>query len=548
MQLINGLRKDAIAGDIYGGLTAAVVALPLALAFGVASGAGPVAGIYGAIFVGFFAAAFGGTPAQVSGPTGPMTVVMAAIITQYAHEPAMAFTVVMMGGAIQIVFGVFRLGQYIRLIPYTVISGFMTGIGCIIIILELAPLLGLSNPPGGPLAALLALPEFIGNFNSDALLAGLVALVIAMFAPARLTRYCPAPLIALVLGSLLVLYVLKDAPVIGNIPQGLPSPQLPAFTLKALPDMVGSAIVLALLGAIDSLLTSLIADNVSRTQHKSDRELIGQGIGNMIAGLFGGIPGAGATMRTVVNIRSGGRTPVSGALHALVLLALMLGLAPLAERIPHAVLAGILLKVGYDIIDWRYIRRLHRAPVSGVVIMLTVLALTVLVDLVTAVAVGVVMSSVLFVKRMHDLQVEGMEMVTGAQAHTGLSYEEAAIMEECGDRVLLYRLHGPTSFGAAKDLTSSFLNVAHHEVVIIDLTDVPLVDTSGAFAIEDIILDTKGHGGHVLVCGVAPRVKEILDRIGISELFDNGELAADRLFALTAARDLLKQADPVKTG
>lgn len=540
MQIVNGLKFDHVVGDVYGGVTAAVVALPLALAFGVASGAGAIAGIYGAIFVGFFAAVFGGTPAQVSGPTGPMTVVMAVIVTKYAHDPAMAFTVVMMGGAFQILFGLFRLGQYIRLIPYPVISGFMTGIGCIIIILELAPLLGFGNPPGGPLATLQALPGYLADYNRDAVIVGALALAVTIVTPRRIARLMPPPLLALVGGTLIVLYVLPDAPVIGSIPQGLPNPQLPTFTFDALPDMVRSALILALLGAIDSLLTSLIADNVSRTQHKSDRELIGQGIGNMFAGMFGGIPGAGATMRTVVNIRAGGKTPISGALHSLILLALMLGLAPLAELIPHAVLAGILLKVGYDIIDWRYVRRLHRAPLAGVVIMMTVLLLTVFVDLVTAVGVGVVMASILFVKRMHDLQVEGMDIVTGAQAHSKLHDHSADILEKAGDRILLYRLRGPASFGAAKEMTSKFASAGKHEVLVIDLTDVPMIDTSAALAVEDVINDAKRHGMLVIVAGVTPSVRVILDKLGISDLVNAGSIEESRLDAIESAYAALK--------
>ena len=535
MPLINGLRFDNILGDVYGGVTAAVVALPLALAFGVASGAGAAAGIYGAIFVGFFAALFGGTPAQVSGPTGPMTVVMAATITPYAHQPAMAFTVVMMGGLIQILLGVFRLGQYIRLIPYPVISGFMTEIGCIIIILELAPLLGFANPPGGPLASLRALPEIVAGFNVHAVAAGVITLAVACLLPARLARFCPPPLAALVAGTLIVLFLLPGAPVIGEIPTGLPTPQLPTFSLGALPDMFQSAMILALLGAIDSLLTSLIADNVSRTHHDSNRELIGQGIGNFIAGLFGGIPGAGATIRTVVNIRAGGKTPISGALHSLILLALMLGLAPLAAHIPHAVLAGILFKVGYDIIDWRYLRRLHRAPVAGIVIMLTVLLLTVLVDLVTAVGVGVVMASVLFVKRMQDLQIEGMELVTGAKARHSLDAEEAGILEQAGDRILLFRLRGPTSFGAARALATLFADTGEHDVLVLDLTDVPMIDTSGSLAIEDVIVEAQALGMRVYLAGVLPRVGKVLDKLGIPDLLDHGGIEESRLTALKKA-------------
>lgn len=366
MKLFHGLHFGNLRGDIYGGLTAAVVALPLALAFGVASGAGPVAGLYGAIFVGFFAALFGGTPAQVSGPTGPMTVVMAGVITQYGHEPALAFTVVMLAGVFQILFGIFKLGRYVNLVPFPVISGFMSGIGCIIIILQLAPLLGHATPGGGPVAVLASLPGLVRTPHADAAIVGLITLAIVCFTPNRINRILPSPLTALVVGTVLVLVLLPGVPVLGPIPTGLPDPHLPTLTPEAVPGVVKSALVLALLGSIDSLLTSLIADNVTQTYHDSDRELIGQGIGNAIAGAFGAIPGAGATMRTVINVRTGGRTPLSGALHATVLLAIVLGLGRLAQHIPHAVLAGILIKVGIDIIDWPYLKRIREAPRAGV--------------------------------------------------------------------------------------------------------------------------------------------------------------------------------------
>ncbi|MCK5481080.1 MAG: SulP family inorganic anion transporter, partial [Gammaproteobacteria bacterium] len=399
MQLVNGLNFNNIRGDIYGGLTAAVVALPLAMAMGVASGVGPIAGLYGAIFVGFFAALLGGTPAQVSGPTGPMTVVMAAIFIQYTgmfpDDPgqgaALAFTVVVLGGLFQIVFGVLRLGKYIELVPHPVVSGFMSGIGVIIILLQIGPLVG-EAAISRPLEAAKAIPAFVSHIEYHSFELGMAVLAmvygIPLFLP-KLNRLIPAPLFALVAGTLFyVLYMDFHVPVIGDIPSGFPSFHLPVIDMALALQMVASGLTLAGLGAIDSLLTSLVADNITRTQHKPDRELIGQGIGNTVAGLFGGLPGAGATMRTVVNVNAGGRTPISGALHALVLLGIVLGAGPLASEIPKAVLAGILIKVGTDIIDWDYLRRIPVAPKAGVLIMFTVLIVTVTIDLLLAVGIG----------------------------------------------------------------------------------------------------------------------------------------------------------------
>ena len=537
MQIVHGFRGDNIRGDIYGGITAAVVALPLALAFGVASGAGPIAGLYGAIAVGFFAAIFGGTPAQISGPTGPMTVVMAAIVTQYAGNPAMAFTVVMLGGLLQILFGVLRLGRFINLMPFPVISGFMSGIGFIIIILQIAPFLGQANPPGGPLAALLNFPALLANPVGDAVAVGAISLAIVFLTPAPINRIVPAPLIALAVGTVLALFLFAGAPVLANVPTGLPTLQMPTFTVADFPDIVGSALVLAVLGSLDSLLTSLIADNATRTNHESDRELIGQGIGNIVAGLIGGLPGAGATMRTVVNIRAGGRTPISGALHAAVLLAVVLGLAPLAELIPHAVLAGILFKVGIDIIDWDYLRRIRRAPRIGVFFMLVVLGLTVFVDLIVAVAVGVVMASLLFVKRMADLQGDSIRTITGETEDAPLSEEAREILKEAGDRLMLFHLGGPMSFGVAKGMGRIFSVADKSEALVLDLTDVPLIDSSASLALRDGIKHAREEGQPVFMAGARPAVEEVLDRLGVLDELPAGHRFETRAEALRAALD-----------
>ena len=526
-------------GDIFGGLTAAVVALPLALAFGVASGAGALAGLYGAILVGFFAAVFGGTPAQVSGPTGPMTVVMALIITHFAQNPLLAFTVVIMGGCFQIVFGILKFGRYINLVPYPVISGFMSGIGCIIIILQLAPLVGQVTPAGVMLAKLSALPTLLLQPHSNAVLIGLITLAIVYFTPKKITRILPAPLIALTIGTVASILWLRNIPVIGEIPTGIPVPHLPAFAVDDIPYMIRFALVLAFLGSIDTLLTSLIADSITRTHHDSDKELIGQGIGNMAAGLFGGIPGAGATMRTVINVRAGGLTPVSGALHAVVLLLIVLGFGNLVEFIPHAVLAGILLKVGTDIIDWRYIKRIHRAPRSGIIIMLTTLVLTVVVDLITAVAVGMVMASLLFVKRMADAQMRTMKLVFDPTHVDDLLPEEADILERARGKIVMFHLEGPMSFGSSRDIARTLLSSKDQEVLIIDLSDVPFIDSSASIALEEVIQDARADKDYVILCGLRQQVNEVLTKIGVVQLVPADCNVKTRQEALRKADSLL---------
>ena len=419
-------------GDLFGGLTAAVIALPLALAFGVASGLGPIAGLYGAIAVGFFAAIFGGTPAQVSGPTGPMTVVMAVIVAEHAGHLGEAFAIVILGGAFQLLFGIVKVGRYVSYTPHSVVSGFMSGIGIIIILIQTLPFFGLATVSGGPIGAIQAWPEVASSLNVDALIIASISLAIMVFWPRRLGTVLPAPLAALVIGTLLGLFLFKGAPIIGEVPTGLPELHMPQITLTALPIIVQPALILALLGSIDSLLTSLVADSITRTRHNSDRELIGQGIGNMIAGLIGGLPGAGATMRTVINVRAGGRTPVSGALHALVLLALVLGLGPVAEVIPHAALAGILVKVGWDIIDWGYLKRIRRAPRDKVIVMLVTLGLTVFVDLITAVAVGLILAAFVTARWMELDELKGITQLALADDSNELTADERGEIEKYG--------------------------------------------------------------------------------------------------------------------
>ncbi len=538
---MNRLSFNNLRGDLFGGLTAAVVALPLALAFGVASGAGAIAGLYGAVLIGFFAALFGGTPSQVSGPTGPMTVVMASTLTALMarnpeHGLAMAFTVVMLGGIVQILMGVFHLGKYITLIPYTVISGFMSGIGVIIILLEIGPLLG-HKGGAGVVNALLQIPTHISHINLASAGLGALTLLIVFGAPARLNRILPAPLIALVIGTLAsVLLLPQDAVLrIGDIPSGLPSLQMPYFSWELLKDMLGYGIMLGVLGALDSLLTSLVADNITRTQHDSDRELVGQGIGNLISGLFGGLPGAGATMRTVINVQSGGRTSLSGMIHAIVLAIIVLGAGGLTEPIPHAVLAGILIKVGIDIIDWSFLKRAHRLSAKGAGLMYLVLFLTVFVDLITAVAVGVFVANLLTVRNLTDLQLKDIRAVTRADGETWLSPEERALLQAADGRILMFSLSGPLSFGAAKGITRRMGIVENYEVLILDLVGVPRLGITALLSIETMLREALQQKRIVLLVGATGQVKQRLDRSDIVQKLPPNHRHRNRYEALEHA-------------
>ena len=547
MQLINGLHFNNLRGDIYGGLTAAVVALPLALAMGVASGAGPIAGIYGAIFVGFFAALLGGTPAQVSGPTGPMTVVMALIFTEYTSmfpaDPhfgaALAFTIVVMGGLFQILFGVIKVGKYIELVPHPVVSGFMSGIGVIIILIQIGPLLGHVSS-AKPIEAVRALSAMLSDPHQASLILGLLVLLIVYGVPhflPKLNRLIPSPLLALVIGTTSYIVFLPDSGVsiLGQIPTGLPNPVLPVMTLELLPGMISSALILALLGSIDSLLTSLVADNVTKTYHKSDRELIGQGIGNALSGLFGGLPGAGATMRTVVNVKAGGKTPISGALHAVVLLAIVLGAGGLASEIPKAVLAGILIKVGTDIIDWQYLARLRHMPRAGIVLMLTVLLMTVFVDLIMAVAAGMIMASMIFLKRVTDLQLSAMLIGNAAIEDLNMPDEEKQILADANNRIVLFHIGGAVGFGAAKGMIKRVSVFENYDVLVIDMTEVPVIDYSAARALDTIIEDAIACNREVMLVGVRSAVSKILKKYKVLDRIHSDYMFVKRIGALREA-------------
>ena len=537
--VIHGFSWSHWRGDLSGGLTAAVVALPLALAFGNAAlgPGGAIYGLYGAIVTGFLAALLGGTPAQVSGPTGPMSVTVAGVVGSLAAVGVsrelssgellpLVMAAVVIGGLFQILMGALRLGRYITLVPYSVVSGFMTGIGVIILCLQIGPLLGI-NSRGGVLQSLqMVLTEF--SPQPAALLVGATTLLVVFGCPRRLSQVIPSPLMALVLITPLSLWLFPDQlPRIGSIPEGGLSFSMPNWQ-QHLPVVLRAGLVLALLGAIDSLLTSLVADNISHTRHRSDRELVGQGIANSVAGLFGGLPGAGATMRTVINIQSGGRTPLSGMTHSIVLLVLLLGAGPLAEGIPTALLAGILIKVGVDIIDWGFLRRAHRLSFKTALVMWGVLLMTVFWDLIGAVLVGMFVANLLTIESLTAHQLGTMN-----QHQEPLNAEEQTLLKRCGDDLMLFRLQGPLSFGAAKGISERMMLVRQYRILLLDITDVPHLGVTASLAIERMVQEAAQHDRQVLVAGAAGKVKRRLELFGIPALVDT------RLEALRVAEQRL---------
>ena len=529
-------------GDLFGGVTATIVALPVALAFGVASGLGPQAGLYSAIAVGFFAAVFGGTPSQISGPTGPMTVAMAVVVTQYASTPVEAFTVVMLGGLLQIALGLLRIGRFVAYTPYSVISGFMSGIGLIIIIIQVLPFLGIPSVPGGPVAVIRAWPELLGNYKLDALLIASVALVIGFAWRGFPARYVPGPLVALVVGSLIGFFWLSDAPIIGQVPTGLPHLHFPELNPNFLLRVIQPALILALLGSIDSLLTSLIADSITRTRHKPNKELVGQGIGNMAAGFIGGLPGAGATLGTVVSIRAGGRTPVAAVLRSLVLVGLIMGLGRIVEPIPHAVLAAVLIKVGWDIIDWKFITRIHLVRKDHLLVMLVTLCLTVFLDLVTAVAIGLIAAGFAHARRLELLEVDNVVSAPLLDMDflglTPSDDDDDEDFDPFSARVGLVAFRGQFSVASSNRLVQAISgDIKDHEIVILDFSPTTYADDSAALLMEQVITTAEEAGISCIVMGLTEPVASTLRSLNIFKKVPEDHFVED----LDEARELAKQ-------
>ncbi len=514
---------DNLRGDLMGGVTAGIVALPLALGFGVASGMenGAAAGLYGAIAVGILAALFGGTPTQVSGPTGPMTVVVAglvATIVAAGASPELIFLGVILAGAVQIGMGFMRLGKLVHYVPYPVVSGFMSGIGAIIIALQIPVLLG-ADPVKSPSDALAGVPGFIATAKLAPLLLGLGTVAVVYLSP-RITKAVPGTLVALIGMTAVAALTGLNVATIDAIPSGLPSLKLPELSAEALTLVAPAAVVLAVLGAVDSLLTSLVADRVTNTRHDSDKELIGQGLGNMAAGLIGGLPGAGATMRTVVNVQSGGRGRLSGATHGVLLLAVLLGLAPLAQMIPLAVLAGILVTVGIGILDYRGLKDIAKVPRGDAVVMTTVLVLTVVVDLMWAVGVGVVMSALLMVKRLADQLPAQPDESLPAKA------------EVVSDKVQVLRTQDALFFGNASRLQGALSEpLAAGGSLVLALGKLRFLDQSGAYALADAIQRLRGTGVEVYLAEVQGEPGEVLGRLGVAP----GVVPEERIFPTAEA-------------
>lgn len=551
MAITNRINFRNFRGDFLGGLTAAVVALPMALAFGIASEAGASAGLWGAILVGFFAALFGGTPSLISEPTGPMTVIITAVILETtASDPenglAMAFTVVMLAGLFQIAFGMLKLGRYITMLPYNVISGFMTGIGVILIFMQMAPFLGQETPSGGVIGVIKDLPNLVVNASLWETALGLLTIAILFLYPKSLKKVMPPQLVALVVGTVVSLTLLRNIDIrtiatIGKITPGLPQLQMPTFNSENLRLIFVNAMVLAMVGSIDCLLTCLVSDSLTRTEHKSNKELIAQGVANLITGLFGGIAGSGATTATVVNIQAGGRTALSGISRALILLVVVLWAAPLTSGIPLAVLAGIVLKVGVDIIDWGFLQRVHKISWKAAGIVYSVVLLTVFVDLMVAVVVGVFIANILTIARLDELQSQSVKAITTGDDQIVLNQEEKEVLDAANGRVLLFHLNGPMIFGVAKAISREHNAIANYDVLIVDLSEVPVLGVTSALAIENAIEEATEATREVVLIGANKKVKSRLEKLGIGKIIPADHWMDDRLLALKTGLAIAQQ-------
>lgn len=505
----NSIRSPHVRGDLFGGLTTGVVAIPLALAFGVASGMenGAQAGLYSAILLGFMAALFGGTAPQVSGPTGPMTVVATAFIATGA-PPAQFFLAVVLGGLIQIGFGLLGFGHFIRYVPRTVVSGFMSGIGVIILLLQIQPLLGKPSV-SGPLNALSGLFDAVTHLNLTAFLLGLSTIgVIALFP--RITKAVPSTLVALVLMTAVAHLLALDVPRIGALPSGLPQLQLALPPAEALSHILLAALTLAILGSLDSLLGSVVVDNVTGTKHDSNKELVGQGMGNMLSGAFGGLPGAGATMRTLLNIRSGGKTALSGVIHSTLLLAVLLGLSRFASEIPLAVLAGILVTVGLSIIDYQGLKLMQHSPRADRIVLVLVLVLTVAVDLITAVQMGFLVACLLFLRNLSSRQI------TRSGSLAPMVDAETPEANALAARVQVVQAEGPVFFGTSEAFFVSLEeDLSDVRAVIFRMPRVPLIDQTGAFTLQEFVWKMAEKGITVMLSGLPTEPENVLRRLQI---------------------------------
>lgn len=526
-------------GDVLGGIMTAVVALPVAMAFGVASGLGAAAGLYGAMTCGFFAAIFGGTRGQQSGPTGPIAVIVASLLVANNERIEIVIAATILAGLMQIVFGRFGFGDLVRYVPYPVVSGFMTGIALIIILLHINPLVGIKGSKE-ILKSIQDIPDVPAKASLIALAIGLLTLVLLYGIKAKWKR-APAALIALIVTTVTSVLLKLDIPRIGHIPGELPLPSLPAISAADLSTVLIGGLTIAVLGSVDSLLTSLIADKLVNDHHDSNKELVGQGIGNVVTGLLGGLAGSGSTTRTIANIDAGGRTALSGVVYGALVLGVITCLGSVASVVPLSALAAILIALGIGIIDWRMLRHIKAAPRSDIAVMFVVLVMTVAVDLISAVLIGTAIACVLFVKKISDARL--------SECGTASNFKELEhIMENLPatvvQSVFVYTFNGPMFFGETKNLIAAVKDLGDHKIVVFNFEFAPFIDQTCAYFLEDTIANLRDQGIYVIVLGLKTEVRKLLEALECRSVL-NPEHTAERW---SNAADMLGSAEPELIG
>ena len=496
-------------GDLTGGLTAAVVALPLALAFAVASGVDPKAGLYTAIVAGIIAAVFGGSPVQITGPTGAMAVILVGIVAKYGIEKVWIAGV--MAGIIQVALGVAKLGRLVKFIPYPVTAGFTNGIAVIIFCGQLNNFLGLKLPRSEHfLPGLWQTVTHLEGLNWAAIALTTITIVTKLLW-ARMTTSIPASLVGLVLATAIATFFHLNVPTIGSIPQSLPMLQsIPHWNdFGLIRELINPALALAALGSIESLLSAVVADGMTVSEkHDSDRELIGQGLANIVVPFFGGIPATGAIARTAVNVRAGGKTRLSGVIHGVAIAIIVLTLAPLAAQVPLAALAGILMVTSVRMIEWEAIGLLLRATYADFAVMMLTWMVTIFFDLVLAVEVGLIAAGALFIKRMSELN---LGKIPETEAFP------PGIPLELSKQISVYRVDGPVFFGAAERFVTFLRDEPDVKYLVLRLRYVPNMDTTGLVALQDIYQDLQRHDCRLLLSGLQPEVQKLLERTGLMD-------------------------------
>ena len=534
------LNLKTIRGDMLGGITTSVVALPVAMAFGIASGMGMLAGIYGAIAMCLICSIFGGTKTQISGPTAPMTVAMTVVIASYADgSVAQALVIVILAGVIQVLLGLSRIGRFVVYTPYVVISGFMTGIGLIIVLVHLPPILGADTPSGGALGAVNALLPALRTVNVHAVCIAIVTVLVGLLWPKHYSRFVPAPLLGLIVGCVIGLVWLTEAPTLASMPVGLPSFSLELPSAGFLLRAIEPALILALLGSVDSLLTSLVADSMTGTSHNSNRELIGQGLGNITAGLVGGLPGAGTTACTVTNIVSHGTTRLSGLVCGFVMLTVVLLLGKYyVPPIPYSALAGVMVLVAIEIVDWNLLKRLHRIQAYYLSVVLLTCGLTIFVDLVTAVAVGLIVAGLTHAAQLESLELDNLKSLPLLdwkflhQLDPDSPEFEARVSDASIDlfsaRVGIVEFNGIYTVASSRELSTVIgEDVKDHEVVIFDFSKTVHIDDSVAMVIVRLINVVVNSHTQLIITGLRGAVADTLNSLDVLHRVPDAHIVRD---------------------